>query len=82
MEKSRVEIMEEILVKLEDIKNSQESLVEKVGVIQVDLFNNPDPELEDELGKLNKWESELYDFINKMIEDYEMRINNEKLNAA
>lgn len=81
MEKSKFEIMEDILVKLEDIKNSQESLIEKVGYIQVELFNHPDAELEDELGQLNKWESELYEFVEKMIDNYEIKINNEKQNG-
>ena len=41
MEKGNIEIKEEILRKLEDIKNTTESLVVKVGHLQVDLFNYP-----------------------------------------
>lgn len=79
MEKSKVEIMEDILAKLEDIKNSQESLIEKVGYIQVELFNHPDSELENQLSQINTKASELYEFMDQVIEDYTMKLNNEKL---
>lgn len=79
MEKSKVEIMEDILAKLEDIKNSQESLIEKVGYIQVELFNHPDSELENQLSQINTKASELYEFMDQVIEDYTMKLNNERL---
>ncbi len=79
MEKSKVEIMEDILAKLENIKNSQESLIEKVGYIQVELFNHPDSELENQLSQINTKASELYEFMDQVIEDYTMKLNNEKL---
>ncbi len=61
---------EEINVKLEDIANSQQSLIEKVGVIQVELFNNPDKVLERELNELNKKLSASFDYIHTVIEHY------------
>jgi predicted translin family RNA/ssDNA-binding protein len=71
MEKSTLEIKEEFLRKLEDIKNSCESLVEKVGHLQVDLFNHPDKELEKALDKLNNDFSNDHMFISELCENYE-----------
>ncbi|RMF23953.1 MAG: hypothetical protein D6765_12370 [Bacteroidetes bacterium] len=78
MEKSNIEIMEDILVKLQDISNSQESLIEKVGVIQVELFNHPDKELENQLNKVLTQASNLHELIGTIIQEYEMKINNLK----
>lgn len=76
MEKSKLEIKEECLRKLEDIKNSCESLVEKVGHLQVDLFNNPDKELEKALDKLNNDFSNDHVFISELHENYETQVAN------
>ena len=70
MEKSDLELRREYLRKLEDIKNSCESLVEKVGHLQVDLFNHPDKELEKVLDKLNNDFSNDHAFITKACEAY------------
>ena len=45
----KVEAMQDILTKLEDIKNSQESIVEKIGQVQVELFNTPIKKLKKQL---------------------------------
>ena len=71
MEKSNLETKEEFLRKLNDIKNSCESLVEKVGHLQVDLFNHPDKELEKALDKLNNDFSNDHLYISEVCEDYE-----------
>jgi hypothetical protein len=71
MEKSALEVKEEFLRKLEDIKNSCESLVEKVGHLQVDLFNHPDKTLENALDKLNNDFSNDHLFITELCENYE-----------
>lgn len=75
MEKSDSELKEEFLRKLEDIKNSCESLVEKVGHLQVDLFNHPDKELEKALDKLNNDFSNDHAFITELCESYAAKIN-------
>lgn len=74
MEKSDLELKEEYLRKLEDIKNSCESLVEKVGQLQVDLFNNPDKELEKVLDKLNNDFSNDHAYITEAFEAYESEV--------
>lgn len=75
MEKTSLETKEEFLRKIEDIKNSCESLVEKVGHLQVDLFNHPDKELEKALDKLNNDFSNLHEYITELWHGYEDKVN-------
>ncbi len=79
MEKGNIEIKEEILRKLEDIKNTTESLVVKVGHLQVDLFNYPNKELEKFLDTLNKTFSEKHLLISEIFNKHEEEINKLKL---
>jgi hypothetical protein len=81
MEKSKIEIMEDFQQKLEDIVNSQESLAEKIGHVQVDLFNAPDKELEKAMEDFATRASADYAIMSEVLEDYKMRVNNEKNNA-
>lgn len=74
MEKSNLELQEEFLRKIEDIKNSCESLVEKVGHLQVDLFNHPDKDLEKALDKLNNDFSNDHMFITELCEAFETKV--------
>ncbi len=53
MEQTDLELKEEYLRKIQDIKNTAESLVGKIGHLQVDLFNHPDKNLEKSLEKMN-----------------------------
>jgi hypothetical protein len=73
MEKGTIEIKEDVLRKLEDIKNTAESLVVKIGYLQVDLFNHPNKELEKMLDDLNKAFSEkhlrIYEACGKLEEE-------------
>ena len=75
MEKSNLELKEEFLRKIEAIKNSCESLVEKVGHLQVDLFNHPDKDLEKALDKLNNDFSNDHEFITEVWHAYEDKVN-------
>jgi len=75
MEKSNLEIKEEFLRKIEDIKNSCESLVEKVGHLQVDLFNHPDKDLEKALDKLNNDFSNDHLFISELCDTYRAKVS-------
>lgn len=78
MEKSNIEIKEEFLRKIVDIKNSCESLVEKVGHLQVDLFDHPDKDLEKALDKLNNDFSNDHIFISELQESYGAQVSNLK----
>jgi peptidoglycan hydrolase CwlO-like protein len=75
MEKGNIEIKEDVLRKLEDIKNTAESLVVKIGYLQVDLFNHPNKELEKMLDDLNKSFSEKHLLIAEACNKLEEEIN-------
>lgn len=75
MEKTNLGIKEENLRKLLDIMNTCESLVEKVGHLQVDLFNHPDKDLEKVLDKLNNDFSNDHQYITEAYEGYEAQVN-------
>ncbi len=57
--------------KLEDIKNTTESLMGKIGQLQVDLFNNPDKELEKFLNEINNDLDATFQKIEEVVIDYE-----------
>jgi hypothetical protein len=78
MEKTNLEIKQENLRKIEDIMNTCESLVEKVGHLQVDLFNHPDKDLEKALDKLNNDFSNDHQYITEVWHSYEAQISNFK----
>lgn len=79
MEKASIEVKEGFLRKIEDIKNTTESLVVKVGHLQVDLFNYPNKELEKVLDTLNKTFSEKHLQITEIFNKQEDEINHLKL---
>lgn len=60
---SKVEVMSSILVKMEDLENSQQSLIGKIGQIEVDLFEINSPDLDKELAKVIDRASETLDII-------------------
>jgi len=78
MEKTKVDLMKEHLVKLEDILNSQQSLIEKVGVLTIDMLECPHPKLENSLNEINSKFSQNYDYIKEVMEKYEMEVNSEE----
>ena len=61
--------------KMEDIQNSQESIMEKIGVLQVELFNHPDNKLEKELNELTELAGKAYDKVKEISEKYKMEHN-------
>ena len=71
METSKIDAIESNYHKLEDIKNSCESLMQKIGHLQVDLFNNPNANLEKFLGNLNGSMSNLHQEITEVANTYE-----------
>lgn len=69
MEAEKTEVYENTLKRLEDIVNSQESIIEKIGVAQVDLFNTPDKFLTQQLNDLYNGASNALDKMKKVVED-------------
>ena len=75
MEKSKKERMNEILTKLEDVKNSQEALIEKIAMIQIELLELPDNELEEAIAEAHSITTNNTEKIVIAIEKYQMAIN-------
>lgn len=71
----RIEKMNKVLVKMEDILNSQQSLIEKIGQVEVDLFDIKSDELDKELEKVMENASSSFDMIKDAIEAFEMKRN-------
>jgi hypothetical protein len=75
---TNLDVIESNFHKLQDILNSTESLMGKIGQLQVDLFNNPDKDLEKFLNEINNSFSESHQKIEQAVHDYE---NNKVLPA-
>lgn len=75
MDQQKLDQMRSTLNKLEDIKNSQESILDKINHVITDLFQHPDKELEKTMEEAHQKASDNVDAIREAMEDYEMRIN-------
>ncbi|MEO2129113.1 MAG: hypothetical protein ABGW91_13175 [Christiangramia sp.] len=75
MDQEKLDQMRSTLNKLEDIKNSQESILDKINHVITDLFQHPDKELEKAMEDAHQIASENTEKINEAMEEYEMRIN-------
>jgi hypothetical protein len=71
----RLDVMASVLVKMEDIKNSQQSLIEKIGKVEVQLFDVKSETLDKELQKVMTNASNSFDIIKDAIEAFEMKRN-------
>lgn len=75
MNEEKLDQMRAVLNKLEDIKNSQESVIDKINHVITDLFEHPDKELEKAMEVAHQNSSDNVDAVREVIEDYEIRIN-------
>ena len=75
MDQEKLDHMRSVLNKLEDIKNSQESIIDKINHVITDLFQHPDKELEKVMEDAHQKASDNVDAVREAMEDYEMRIN-------
>lgn len=75
---ANADVIERNFHKLEDILNSTASLMGKIGQLQVDLFNDPDKDLEKFLNEINNTFSESHQKIEQVVRNYE----NEKVLPA
>ena len=73
--RKRLDVMNSVLVKMEDIKNTQKSLIGKVGQVEVALFDIKSETLDAELEKVMDNASKSYDIIKDAIEAFEMKRN-------
>lgn len=75
MDQAKYDQMQAMLQKLEDIKNSQESILDKINHVITDLFQNPDKDLEKAMEVAHEKASQNVDKIMEAIEDYEIKFN-------
>lgn len=75
MDQEKLDQMRSNLNKLEDIKNSQESIIDKINHVITDLFQHPDAKLEKAMEEAHQRSSDNVDAIRDIIEDYEIQIN-------
>ena len=75
MEQAKYDQMQGMMNKLEDIKNSQESIIDKINHVITDLFQNPDANLEKGMEKAHQKASENVELIKNLKEEFEMKFN-------
>ncbi|WP_224483570.1 hypothetical protein [Robertkochia aurantiaca] len=75
MDQAKLDRMRKILSKLEDIKNTQESSIDKINHVITDLFQHPDAKLEKVMEEAHQRASDNVDMVREAIENYEERIN-------
>lgn len=74
-ESNKIEAMNAILVKLEDIQSSQIALIQKLAQLQLNLFDSPDEELESGIVDLHSDTSLHADALRDLVEKYTMKVN-------
>lgn len=75
MDQAKLDHMRSMLNKLEDIKNTQSSLIDKINHVITDLFQHPDKNLEKVMEDAHQKASDNIDAVREAMEDYEMAIN-------
>ncbi|MCG2418136.1 hypothetical protein K8089_03810 [Aequorivita sp. F47161] len=75
MDQSKYNEMQAMLHKLEDIKNSQKSIIDKINHVITDLFQHPDKDLEKAMEAAHETASKNVEKIEDAIEEYEIKFN-------
>ncbi|HLT41760.1 MAG TPA: hypothetical protein VKZ95_03570 [Sphingobacteriaceae bacterium] len=75
MSEGKLEHMQKILNKLIDIKNTQESSIDKINHVITDLYSQPDAKLEKVMEQAHQKASDNVDMVREAVEDYQMRVN-------
>ena len=75
MEKTKVDVMNHVLIKLQDVQNSKKALIEKIASIQIELFDQPDAQLEGAVDSALGTISQCADEFNAAVEQYQMKVN-------
>lgn len=75
MDQDKLDHMRSTLNKLEDIKNTQSSIIDKINHVITDLFEHPDKDLEKVMEEAHQKASDNIDAVREAMEEYEMAIN-------
>ncbi|MDG3580805.1 MULTISPECIES: hypothetical protein [Galbibacter] len=75
MSENKLDRMRKILSKLEDIKNTQESSIDKINHVITDLFQHPDAKLEKVMEDAHQRASDNVDMVREAINEYQERVN-------
>ncbi len=67
----KFELMEKIARELEDLRNSQTAVIQKIGKIEVDNMELNDKKLDDNLGKMHQSAADILDGIQSVLENFE-----------
>ncbi len=66
----KFELMEKIVHELEDLKNSQQAIIQKIGKIEVDNIDLGDKRLEKDLPDMHQRVADNLDSIAAILEDF------------
>jgi ElaB/YqjD/DUF883 family membrane-anchored ribosome-binding protein len=66
----KFELMEKIVHELEDLKNSQQAIIQKLGKIEVDNIDLGDKRLEKDLPEMHQRVADNLDTIAAILEDF------------
>ncbi|MAT90780.1 MAG: hypothetical protein CMC35_08800 [Flavobacteriaceae bacterium] len=75
MDQAKYDQMQAMLNKLEDIKNSQESILDKINHVITDLFQHPDADLEKAMETAHEKASNNVEHIREAMDTYEIKFN-------
>lgn len=76
MSANKIEVMKSILVKMEDLQNSQQSLIGKIGQIEVELFEINSPDLDKELEKVISRATDTLTIIEEAKNNFQEKMDN------
>lgn len=72
----KFELMEKIVRQLEDLKNSQQAVLEKIGKIEVDNIELNDSNLEKILPEIHQRTADNLDAIGGLLDDFSQKTEN------
>ena len=72
----KFELMEKIVRQMQDLKNSQQAIIEKVGKLEVDNFDLNDKNLTKVLSDIHQRTADNFDSINELLNGFSDKTEN------
>lgn len=72
----KFELMEKIVRQMQDLKNSQQAIIEKVGKLEVDNFDLNDKNLAKVLSDIHQRTADNFDSINELLNGFSDKTEN------